>query len=217
VLKEDVSVLKKDVSGLKEDMVVVKGDVSGLKEDMVVVKGNVSGLKEDMVVVKGDVSGLKEDHISIKRDVAQLKGDSFERIYHLKADAIFGRYLRNGQNVTNLVADRLQEALEQGQISETDFDQVLAADLLWGGRSRQTQEELVLVVEASWLAEVNDVERASNRAAILRKIGLPALLIVAGREWSAEAADLAQSRKVVVTSNGRIDVDSWQQALESEQ
>jgi hypothetical protein len=170
-----------------------------------------------MVVDKDDVSGLKEDRISIKRDLAQLKDDSFERIYRLKADAIFGRYLRNGQNVTNLVADRLQEALEQGQISETDFDQVLAADLLWGGRSRQTQEELVLVVEASWLAEVNDVERASSRAAILRKIGLPALPIVAGREWSAEAADLAQSRKVVVTSNGRIDVDSWQQALESEQ
>ena len=57
-IKEDISVLKKDVSDLKEDVSVLKKDVSNLKEDMSVLKKDVSDLKEDVSCLKEDVARL---------------------------------------------------------------------------------------------------------------------------------------------------------------
>lgn len=132
--------------------------------------------------------------------------------YHLKADAIFGRYLRNGRKAANQVADLLYDSLENGQISEAELTQVLAADLLWAGEERQTKLPLILVMEASWLAETNDVERAATRAAILRRIGLNALAIVGGEEWTDAAREQARRENVITTTNGSIDPESWQVA-----
>jgi hypothetical protein len=67
-------------------------------------------------------------------------------------------------------------------------------------------------MEASWLAEVGDVSRATARAAILRQIGLPALAVVGGQYWTDVAAEQARLAKVVIISDGQIDIDSWQQA-----
>src|SRR5437899_1684305 len=103
---------------------------------------------------------------------------------YYKADAIFGRYLRNGHKVTNSVADQLYDAFEAERISDAEFRQVLAADLLWGGEERQTKEQLVLVVEASWPIEVSAIDRAAENAIVLRRIGIKALGIVGGQEWA---------------------------------
>lgn len=135
------------------------------------------------------------------------------QFYQNKANAIFGRYLRHGENMTAWVADKLHEALEIDQISTDEYDQVMAADLLWGGKTRQTGEEIILVIEASWLTEANDVERAIQRAAVLHRIGVKALPVIAGNEWTDEAANLAQAKKVVMTDNGKVDATSWQGAL----
>ncbi|MFN8494378.1 MAG: hypothetical protein U0350_42655 [Caldilineaceae bacterium] len=84
------------------------------------------------------------------------------------------------------------------------------ADLLWTGEERQTKRPLILVMEASWLAETNDVERAATRAAILRRIGLNALAVVGGEEWTDAARQEARREGVVTTTNGAIDPESWQ-------
>ncbi len=101
-----------------------------------------------------------------------------------------------------------------GQISEDEFAQVLAADLLWGGKNRQDDKEVVVVLEASWRAEIPDVERAHQRAATLRRLGLFALPVVAGSEWDEDALSLANSLAVVTASNGTVDGDSWRNAVE---
>src|SRR5690349_15533827 len=113
--------------------------------------------------------------------------------YHLKADMIFGRYLRNGDKATNYVADLLYDALVDGQISETEMTQVLATDLLWAGEERKTKQPLILVIEARWLAKTTDVERVATRAAILRRIGLNALAVVGGQEWTEAARQQARN------------------------
>jgi len=148
----------------------------------------------------------------LKRDSANLKGKAQEQTYHNKADAIFGRYLRNGRKAGSWVADHLYAALLDEKVSEAEVEQVLAADLLWIGEERQTKTQLVLVMEASWLAEANDVERALKRAAVLERIGLHALPVVGGEEWTQDATTLARTHHVVVTMNGYIDKDSWQAA-----
>ena len=153
------------------------------------------------------------DRKEIKRAVGELKGMSHERTYRDKADAIFGSYLKRGRKVASSVSEQLYDAIDAGTILEQEQRKVLAADLLWGGRLHKTDEEVVLVIEASWLAEETDVDRAVERANILRKIGLNALPVVAAREWAAGIPEMACDRKVVMTTNGRIDEDSWQAAV----
>ena len=169
-------------------------------------------IKQDVGVLKQDVGVLKQDVTVLKRDSANLKGKAQEQTYHNKADAIFGRYLRNGRKAGSWVADHLYAALLDEKVSEAEVEQVLAADLLWIGEERQTKTQLVLVMEASWLAEANDVERALKRAAVLERIGLHALPVVGGEEWTQDATTLARTHHVVVTMNGYIDKDSWQAA-----
>ena len=162
--------------------------------------------------IKQDVGVLKQDVGVLKRDSATLKGRSLEQTYVNKAAAIFGRYLRNGRTAANLVADQLYAALSDEKVSDAEVEQVLASDLLWIGEERQTKTQLVLVMEASWLAEANDVERALKRAAVLERIGLHALPVVGGEEWTQDATTLARTHNVVMTMNGYIDKDSWQAA-----
>jgi len=212
VLKQDVAVLKQDVGVLKQDVGVLKQDVTVLKQDVTVLKQDVGVLKQDVGVLKQDVGVLKRDVGVLKRDSANLKGKAQEQTYHNKADAIFGRYLRNGRKAGSWVADHLYAALLDEKVSEAEVEQVLAADLLWIGEERQTKTQLVLVMEASWLAEANDVERALKRAAVLERIGLHALPVVGGEEWTQDATTLARTHHVVVTMNGYIDKDSWQAA-----
>lgn len=169
-------------------------------------------LRQDVSVLKQDVNVLKQDVGVLKRDSATLKGRSLEQTYVNKATAIFGRYLRNGRTAANLVADQLYAALSDEKVSDAEVEQVLASDLLWIGEERQTKTQLVLVMEASWLAEANDVERALTRAAVLERIGLHALPVVGGEEWTQDATTLARTRNVVMTMNGYIDKDSWQAA-----
>ena len=154
-----------------------------------------------------------DDRKEIKLVVGELKGKSHERTYLDKAGAIFGPHLRRGCKVTSSVSEQLHDAIDAGTILKQEQRNVLAADLLWGGRLHKTGEEVVLVIEASWLAEETDVDRAVERANILRKIGLNALPVVAAREWAAGIPEMARERKVVMVTDGYVDEDSWQAVL----
>jgi hypothetical protein len=156
---------------------------------------------------------VERDVDILKKDTRTLKGDSLERKYRDGAAGLFGLFLKNGHDVTNEIADRLYAAVEVGTISETDLTQVLSADLLWGGESRQTKEKLVLVMEASWLVEDHDITRSVQRREILRSIGLNAVAVVGGKEWDDSALKRAEGLHVVTTTNGRIDRQSWENAL----
>ncbi len=149
----------------------------------------------------------------LDRDVAILKGDSYERTLGDKATGIFGRFLRRGRDMANEIGEQLHDAEESGKISERELTNVLAADLLWGGKIKQNKNEVVLVLEVSWFAEVNDLERAIERAAILRTIGLTALPVVAGKEWTEDLAKMALEQGVVIVLDRQVEPASWEAAL----
>jgi hypothetical protein len=153
------------------------------------------------------------DRQAIKQDLEWLLEMTYKQSHRLKADAIFGYYLKGGRDVTEWVADQLQIACESGKISAEEFDQIMDADLLWGGQLRTTQAEVILVLEVSWLTETSDVERAADRAAILRRLKLNVLPVAAGYEWAEGVPELARKQRVILTDNGRVDDASWQAAL----
>lgn len=148
----------------------------------------------------------------LDRSVAELKGDNYESNFVRKADAILGTFVRRGHDGRQEIATKLEVAEAANQISDEDYTQVMAADLLWNGRSKQILEDISLVVEVSWFAEQHDLERAINRASILRQIGLHAFPVVAAKEWVDEVRAEALRRKVAIINDYNADKASWESA-----
>lgn len=163
--------------------------------------------------VEAGFAAAAKDRKEMRQTLGDLKGKGREQYYHRRADAIFGSYLKGGRKVTSPVGERLHDAVEAGAISVQQRVQVMAADLLWGGRLYKTGEKVILVVEASWLAEESDVSRAVKRAAILREIGLKALPVVAAAEWAEGIPEMAREHEMVMVTGGLVDEDSWWSAV----
>lgn len=153
------------------------------------------------------------DRDVMKRDIGVLKGSTKESFYRSRATAIFGFLLADGQDATQEVIQCLRAAQQASRVSAEEYQSVLNADLLWSGKLWETGEEVVLVVEASWKVHESDVERAVQRAEVLRRAGLKALPVTAGEEWPQQVEALALRERVVITQNGRVDDASWQAAL----
>jgi len=97
----------------------------------------------------------------------------------------------------------------QGRISEEEDGDVLAADIVIRGRARRNGQELYVAIEVSCASRrttLND----SRRAAVLGKLGRPAVGAVAGQLITADAADPARQQGgwLVTHSRGLLEMKS---------
>ena len=118
---------------------------------------------------------LVEVQTRMGSDLERLKGSDLERRYRERAHAYFSRVLRrihvlSGDELTAL----LEEAITHKQLSEEEADDILQADVVLRGRRREDGTEVYGVVEVSWGIGLSDVQRASTRATLLARIGMPA-------------------------------------------
>lgn len=176
--------------------------------------GDRQAIREEMAAGFAEAAasrqGIKRRLDRMDTTLNQLKGDTYEQKIRDRATGIFGRYIRRGRDVINEVGERLEEAENNGLISEQEHDQVLAADLLWSGKLKTTKDNLVLVLEASWWAKETDVRRAASRAAILRRCGVKGLAVVAGNDgWADGIPEMALKEGVVMMTELRINKASW--------
>ncbi len=133
--------------------------------------------------------GLMQD------DLGELKGLSLENYYRHNATAILGYFFRKLR-----VEDkgRLIETLhDERALTREEWEQLVAIDLLVSGRHRRTDEEYLMVWEISWTVDESDVERALQRADLLRQRGRSALPVVAGRGITGNARTRAENSKVL--------------------
>ena len=139
----------------------------------------------------------------IETDLAWLKGDSLERRYRELAPAYFGQIVRRAHvlSMDEWVAF-LEEAVEQGQISEKEKRELLLSDVIVRGQ-RRDEEIVYLVVEVSWVIDTEDVKRAYERAGLLSKLKVETVSVVAGREVTRDARQMARSFKVWQVIDGR--------------
>ena len=90
----------------------------------------------------------------------------------------------------------LDEAVTRGAISDDEAEEIRRADLILAGRSVAEGTPVYLVVEASGTVEARDAERASQRAALLARTGVPALAVVAGTRITVDGERAAREREV---------------------
>ena len=141
---------------------------------------------------------------TLTNDVADVKGVVLELRYHHRAHAYFAPLIRRTHVLSPEEIDTLLEAaIEQGLLSESEANEILLADLLLRGRRRADNSEVYVVVEISWKIDPYDVERSVRRAALLSRMGTPAIPVVAGKEVIEEAANLADMLQVWQLTNGQ--------------
>jgi hypothetical protein len=154
-------------------------------------------INEQIAALTRVVYALTEDVRVLKIDVGDLKGDNLERRYREKAPAYFGRLVRRMRVLSaEELAELLEDAVEQGQLTEAEKDEAILTDVVVRGRYQGSGAEAYLVIEVSWGVGVHDVERAVQRAAVLGKLGIPALPVVAGKAVTAQAEQLAHEKHV---------------------
>lgn len=185
------------VATLTEQMVILTQAVQVLTQD-------VGTLKADGEILKADVATLKADVHTLKDDMGALKGKSLETHYRMHSSPFFGVLLRRPYVLaSHEVAELLDDAVDRGVLSVDESVEIRRADLVVRGTRRGDGTVVYLVVEVSWTVDIDDVEQATQRAALLVKTGLPVLPVVAGEEVGPAAARLAQARRVwQVTNDG---------------
>src|ERR671923_93732 len=199
------------VAALSEAQKRTEERVATLTEAQNRIEGQVARLieaqnrtNEQIAALTRVVYALTEDVRVLKIDVGDLKGDNLERRYRERAPAYFGRLVRRMHVLSaEELAGLLEDAVEQGQLTEAEKDEAILTDVVVRGRYQGSGAEVYLVVEVSWGVGVLDVERAVQRAAVLGKLGIPALPVVAGKAVTAQAEQLAHEQHVWQVIDGQ--------------
>ena len=122
-----------------------------------------------------------------------VSGKMLESQYRERAGAYFSPLARRLQVLDpGRLADRLDDAVDAGQLTASERTDVLQADIVLSGLRRDDRAEVYLVVEVSTGIGPHDVERAARRARLLARLGQPVVPVVAG-EWIARETE-AQAR-----------------------
>ena len=158
----------------------------------------VDRLTESIGVLGDQVRG-------VMTDVGRLKQSDLERRYRERAYAYFSRLVRRAHVLSgDELAALLDAAVTQGQLAEDEADDLLQADVVVRGRRREDSTEVYLVVEVSWGVGLSDVQRASERAALLARTGILTLPVVAGFWVTPEAQEPARALQVWQVTDGRV-------------
>jgi predicted nuclease with TOPRIM domain len=153
----------------------------------------------------------------LETDVGHLKGTVKEITYRTNFLGYFGFWVLSAEDPWLRLWEKIEEALQEGMLTQDELTDLRSADLLWLGvlrRGKFAGQEVLIVAEFSWTVQREDVERALRRASLARKAGFWSLPLVAGTEWeSAELKNEAIAKGVVCVENGRVDPLDWDTIL----
>ncbi len=129
-------------------------------------------------------------------DMGSVKGITLEMFYRDNATSILGRHFQRLRIIDK--GEYLQQAQEHQPLSDSDWRQLVSTDLLVRGTHRPSGKEYLMAWEVSWVVDRSDVERAAQRAEILRRWEPNTLPVVAGKGITAGAQEAAQARGVLI-------------------
>ncbi len=132
--------------------------------------------------------------------LGDLRGEVYEDRWISRFSGRFGTIVARSKLVTPRDLERFEDAAEAGTITEAEALAVRQADILIEGTQGRgdARRPALLVVEVSSVVEAKDVNRAFDRAETLRKLGYPAIPVVAGAFMDVTLRDIAVARGVEV-------------------
>ena len=207
-MQGDIRRLDDRVSKLDDRVDKLDNKVAKLDNRVAKLDNRVAKLDNKVDKLDNKVEKLDNKVAKLDNRVAKLAGDSLEERYLKHAPAYLGRALRKAKAFKPYVMeDQLREKLP-----EADYEDLLLVDLLVRGIPKgQKGIHVWLAFEISVVVDQKDVERAVRRSEILRRAGFTGIPGVAGESLTQGAEMLADEKKVVVVTNGKM--DHWTEAL----
>ena len=199
--QESLGQVMADVKQLQSDMAETKADVKQLQSDVSETNANVKQLQSDMTQVKTDVRRIdgrldRGFGTNYEAKVAQ----NVRSILGQQAGVRSSRVLKGPSLRTAPDFDRQVESAEaSGAITEDESDELLLLDLIVSGTRTGTRERVYAGIEVSITANDDDVNRAADRAEMLRKVtGVPVMAAVIAARVDEPQRELATRREVAV-------------------
>ncbi|MBI3967524.1 MAG: hypothetical protein HY329_17955, partial [Chloroflexi bacterium] len=186
-----------------EELAAAQAQTQGQLAALITRVGGITDSVDDLST-RTDVLTARVD--TLRDQVGKLIGTDLEHRYRDRATSYFEplakrlRVLDRGR-----IADLLDDAVEAGQLTRTERNAVLAADLFLSGRRRDDQADVFLVVEISATIALSDVRRALERAALLARLGRPAMPVVAGESIRSDASGFAREHAVAQVLDGGVE------------
>jgi polyhydroxyalkanoate synthesis regulator phasin len=199
-----VAALATEVTGLaaaqartETQVAALATEVTGLATVQARTETHVTTLTERVTTLTAQVGELTQAVRLLTDDVGNLKGKNLEAEYRTKAFAYFGSVLRRARALTSdEFMTLVEDAVDSGALSAAEARDLALADVVVRGRRPEDGSEVYLVVEVSWGVGPHDVERAARRAALLAQAGVVTIPVVAGKQVTAEAIELARRQQV---------------------
>ena len=203
------------IEGVESALAELREEGQRTRESLGQVLTDVKQLRADMTETKADVKQLQSDMTQVKTDVRRIDGrldrgfgtnyetkvaQTVRSILGQQAGVRSSRVLKGPNLMTDPGFDRQVESAEaSGAITEDESDELLLLDLIVSGTRTGTRERVYAGIEVSITANADDVNRAADRAEILRKVtGEPALAAVIAARVEAPQRELAAQREVAV-------------------
>ncbi len=190
---------------LTDELLALPEQVGALTREVTALATTQQRLEEQMTTLTIQVTALARSVQTLTDDVDNLKGRSLEADYRTKGPSYFGRLLRRPHVLTSdELVTLLEDAREHGVFSDAEVQELYDADLVVRGRCAMDGTDVYLVAEVSWGVGPYDVERAARRAALLARLGVAVMPVVAGERLTAEAGRLAQQHQVWQLTAGHV-------------
>ena len=156
--------------------------------------------------IEQDIAELRADVAGLKTDVAYLKGSDLEHRLHRKIRPLISGALalKRAQIVQSMVQepnrdflDRLEDALENGRITEGQDARIEATDFILHAQRRDDRAPVWIAVEASYRVHANDIQRVRASADALSAVfDSEAIAVVAGYVIDPPDAERAEASGV---------------------
>ena len=193
--------LREEGQRTRESLGQVMADVKQVQSDMAETNANVKQLQSDMTQVKTGVRRIdgrldRGFGTNYEAKVAQ----NVRSILGQQAGVRSSRVLKGPSLRTDPDFDRQVESAEaSGAITEDESDELLLLDLIVSGTRTGTRERVYAGIEVSITANDDDVNRAADRAEMLRKVtGGPVMAAVIAARVDEPQRELAARREVAV-------------------
>lgn len=188
---QDVQGLTQEMKSLANAQQKTAQEVQGLTQEM---KGLANAQQKTEHVVQDLVVTQKKILIRLDR----LDGRSLELTLARRLPAYVGRVFRRCRVIEPV---ELVDGLD-GRLSDAERDELLRTDVL--ATARHGDQSVHLAVEVSCTADSDDIDRAASRAALLARVGIPAIGIVACEMISDATLAYAHKNAVRILLDGRI-------------
>ena len=199
-IAEQLAQLTRRVDALAQRVEEIAEQLAQLTRRVDALTERVDQLAQQVEQLTKQMNEMARQFAQYRRDTDQLKGMMLEMRYAQRPYAYFKDLIRRARTLS---VDELYDLLEGLNLTEAEVRDVVACDALIFGRDPEDGKPTYLLLEASWTVDLEDVERASRRAALLSRAGLTVVPVVAGYAARPNILEEAARRNVRCVFDGR--------------